>query len=153
MENINKGLTVPKCVLTVRPKIPQMPRNLSAQFVCLSPKVLDFKKERLFLASVVCGTIQAESVPTMSCPILTWVNFGSIQKWATYTTGQSITAPENLIHTCPNLVKFSFSKKAMICAIFLMVWTLLSRCPNCEEDCKNSLWPSQKSETLIMSLQ
>jgi hypothetical protein len=32
----------PKLVLRVWQKISQMPHNLSAQFVCLSPKVLDF---------------------------------------------------------------------------------------------------------------
>ena len=31
MENMDKGLTVPKWVLVVRPKIPQMPQNLYAQ--------------------------------------------------------------------------------------------------------------------------
>ena len=46
-------LTVPKWVLIVRPKIPQMPQNLSAQFVCPSPKVLDFNEKRLHWASVV----------------------------------------------------------------------------------------------------
>jgi hypothetical protein len=30
MENLNKGLTVPKWVLIVKLKIPQMPQNLSA---------------------------------------------------------------------------------------------------------------------------
>ena len=34
-------------------KIPQMPQNLSAQFVCSSPKVLDFNEKRLYWASVV----------------------------------------------------------------------------------------------------
>ena len=53
MENMNKGLTVPKWVLIVRPEIPQMPQNLSAQFVCLSPKLLDFNKKRLHWASAV----------------------------------------------------------------------------------------------------
>ena len=53
MENMNKGLTVPKWVLTVRPKISQMPQNLSSQFVCPSPKVLDFNEKRLHCASVV----------------------------------------------------------------------------------------------------
>ena len=38
MENIDKGLTVPKCLLINRPKIPQMPQNLSVQIVCPSPK-------------------------------------------------------------------------------------------------------------------
>ena len=31
MENMDKELNVPKWVLTNRPKIPQMPQNLSAQ--------------------------------------------------------------------------------------------------------------------------
>ena len=53
MENMDKGLTVPKWVLIVWPKIPQMPQNLSAQFVCPSPKVLDFNEKRLHWASVV----------------------------------------------------------------------------------------------------
>ena len=47
MENMDKGLTVPKWVLIVQPKIPQMPQNLSAQFVCPIPKVLDFNEKRL----------------------------------------------------------------------------------------------------------
>ena len=41
MENMDKGLTVPKWVQIVRPKIPQMPQNLSAQaqkFVILMKK-------------------------------------------------------------------------------------------------------------------
>ena len=35
------------------PKIPQVPQNLSVQFVCTSPKVLDFNEKRLHWASVV----------------------------------------------------------------------------------------------------
>ena len=54
MENIDKGLTVPKWVLIVWPKIPQMPQNSSAQFDCPSPKVLDLNKKRLHWAFVVC---------------------------------------------------------------------------------------------------
>jgi hypothetical protein len=38
MENMDKGLTVPKWLLIVQPKIPQMPQNLFAQFVCPSQK-------------------------------------------------------------------------------------------------------------------
>ena len=53
MENMDKGLTVPKWVLIVQPKIPQMPQNLSAQFVSPSPKVLDFNEKKLHWASVV----------------------------------------------------------------------------------------------------
>ena len=40
MENMYKGLTVPTWVLIVCPKIPQMPQNLSAQFVTLSVRSL-----------------------------------------------------------------------------------------------------------------
>ena len=53
MENMDKGLTVPKWLLTVWPKIPQMPQNLSAQFICPSPKVQDFNEKRLLWESVV----------------------------------------------------------------------------------------------------
>jgi hypothetical protein len=52
MEKMDNG---PKWVLTVWPKISQMPQNLSAQFVCPSPKVLDFNEKRLHWASVVHG--------------------------------------------------------------------------------------------------
>ena len=50
MENMGKGLTVPTWVLIVWPKIPQMPQNLSAQFLCPRPKVLDFNEKRLHWA-------------------------------------------------------------------------------------------------------
>jgi len=42
MENMYKELTVPKWVLIVQPKIPQMPQTISAQNVCRSHKVRDF---------------------------------------------------------------------------------------------------------------
>ena len=53
MEHIDKGLTVPKWVLIVWSKIPQMPQNSSAQFVCPSPKFLDFNAKKLHWAYVV----------------------------------------------------------------------------------------------------
>ena len=46
---MEKGLIVPKWVLTVQPKISQMSRNLSAQFVCPSPKVWDFNQKKASL--------------------------------------------------------------------------------------------------------
>jgi hypothetical protein len=52
---MDKGLNVPKWVLIVWPKIPQMSQNLSDQFVCPSPKVLDFNEKKLHWASVVCA--------------------------------------------------------------------------------------------------
>ena len=53
MENMDKGLTVPKWVLINRPKIPQNATKLTAQIVCTSPKVRDFDEKRLHWASVV----------------------------------------------------------------------------------------------------
>jgi hypothetical protein len=55
MENMDKGLTVQKWVLIVWLKITQMPQNLSAQFVCPSPKVLDFNEKIFYWKSVVRG--------------------------------------------------------------------------------------------------
>ena len=55
MENMDKGLTVPKWVLINWLKIPKMPQNLSAQIVCSSPKVWNFDDKRLHWASVVRG--------------------------------------------------------------------------------------------------
>ena len=54
MKNMYMGLSVPKWLLIVWPKIctPNAP-NLSAQFVCPSPKVLDFNEKRLHWATVV----------------------------------------------------------------------------------------------------
>ena len=60
MENVDKELTVQKWVLIVRPKIPQMPQNLSAQFVCTSPKFLYFNEKRLHWAFVVRGTSHSD---------------------------------------------------------------------------------------------
>ena len=57
----NMGLTVPKWVLIVWPKIPQMPQNLSAQFVFPIPKVKDFNEKRLHWASVVRGSINKDT--------------------------------------------------------------------------------------------
>jgi hypothetical protein len=36
---MEKGLTVPKCVLINLQKIPKMPKNYYDQIVCLNPKV------------------------------------------------------------------------------------------------------------------
>ena len=51
---MDMGLTVPKWVLIIWPKIytPNAPEFIS-QFVCPSPKVLDFNEKRLHWASVV----------------------------------------------------------------------------------------------------
>jgi hypothetical protein len=60
MENTDKGLIVPKWVLKSWPKKPLMPRNLSSQIICPSPKVWDFDEKRLHWASVVRTTTDVE---------------------------------------------------------------------------------------------
>ena len=61
---MDKGLTVPKWVLIVQPKIPQMPQNLSSQFVCPSLKFLDFnEKKRLYWVSVVRDAVHVQGIP------------------------------------------------------------------------------------------
>ena len=46
---MDKGLTLPKGVLIAWLEILQIPQNLSAQFVCQSPKVLDFNEKKVSL--------------------------------------------------------------------------------------------------------
>ena len=53
---MDKGLTAPKWALIVWLKIPQMPQNLSDQFVFPSSKVWDFNEKRLHWSSVVSVT-------------------------------------------------------------------------------------------------
>ena len=64
MENMDKGLTVPKRVLIVWPQIPQMPQNLSAPFVCPSPKVIDFNKKK--------ASMDVRSPCRSACPWFKW---------------------------------------------------------------------------------
>ena len=54
-----QAINVPKWVLIVWLKIPQTPQNLSAQYDCPSPKVLDFNEKWLHWASVVRATAAA----------------------------------------------------------------------------------------------
>ena len=72
MENLDKGITVPKWVLIIWAKLPQMPQNLSAQFVCPSPSVLDFNEKRLHWVSVVRALIygQKVSIPDIVISVL-----------------------------------------------------------------------------------
>ena len=78
MENIDKGLTVPKWVLIVRPKIPQMLQDLSAQFVCPSLKVLDFNDKKIYWASVVSVFLLLSNLtPLPHFKRLIWVTFTS----------------------------------------------------------------------------
>ena len=61
MENMDKGLTVPKWVLINCLKIPQ---NLSVQTVCKSPKVWDFDENRLHWVSAVRGKGNIHGIQT-----------------------------------------------------------------------------------------
>ena len=70
MENMDKGLTVPKWVLIVQPKILQMPQNLSAQFVCPSPKVWYFDEEKASL-----GVRSPWSLCTMYIGVHTYIAY------------------------------------------------------------------------------
>ena len=54
MENMDKGLTVPTWVLIVWLKIPQMPKMISANLICLpKAKSLGFSKKNSLWVSVV----------------------------------------------------------------------------------------------------
>ena len=55
MENMDKELTVPKWVLIVQPKIPQMPQNLSAN---LSAQAQKFNEKKASLG-VGVGRVRA----------------------------------------------------------------------------------------------
>ena len=61
-ENMGKKLIVPRQVLIVKTKIPQMLQNLAAQFVCPCPKVWDFEEKKLHWASVVRASIHPYSM-------------------------------------------------------------------------------------------
>ena len=63
MENMDKGLRVPKWVLKNRVKIPQMLQDLSAQIVCPSTKVWNFDEKKLHWVSVVCVRIHQFLLP------------------------------------------------------------------------------------------
>ena len=51
----------------VRSKIPQMPQDLSAQFVCSSPKVLDFSEKRLHWASILRDKTYSDETNNFLC--------------------------------------------------------------------------------------
>ena len=53
MEKHGQGTQCTKIFADSLAKNPQMPQNLSAQFVSRSPKVLDFNEKRLHWAFVV----------------------------------------------------------------------------------------------------
>ena len=65
MEKMDKRFTVPKWVLIVWPKTPQMHKKLSDQFVCSSSNVLDFNEKRLHWVSVVRYLIHCDPVLRM----------------------------------------------------------------------------------------
>ena len=78
MENMDKGLIVPKWVLINRPKIPQMPPKCLTQFVCPSPKVWDFRKR----LSLGVGSLWGEAKRGPNVPI---PSGGPTKQATTYT--------------------------------------------------------------------
>ena len=72
IKNMDKGPTIPKWVLIVQPKIPQMQQYLSAQCVCPSPKVLDFNEKRLHWASVVRGSNKRKLLSFQKRVFMSW---------------------------------------------------------------------------------
>ena len=71
---MDKGLTVPKWMQMVWLKTPQMSQNLSAQFVCPSPKVWDFNEKMLHWASVVRVWVHTKGQLISKCPfgVIVW---------------------------------------------------------------------------------
>ena len=67
MEKMDKGLTVPKWVLIVRPKVPQTPQNLSAQFVL--PSRFQWKKASLGVRSQCKSTYIVGDISVTEDPI------------------------------------------------------------------------------------
>ena len=63
---------ITKWVLIVRPKILKIPQNVSAQFVCLSPKVLDFNEKKLLTSYFVHSSIRWHF--TLSCYFFSYKN-------------------------------------------------------------------------------
>ena len=51
---MDMGLSVPKQVLIIWPKIPQIPQNLSSQFVCPTQKVLDYDEKKGLIGCPQC---------------------------------------------------------------------------------------------------
>ena len=71
--------TVPKWVLIVRPKIPQMPQNLSAKIVCRSPKVWDFDTKRASLG--VRSPCRYLTIYLAGYIFLEWTSMPGIDFW------------------------------------------------------------------------
>ena len=92
MENMDKGLTVPKWVLINWSKIPQIPKNLSAQIVCPSPKILNFDEKRLHWVSVVRAGAYVRCV--VQCPLIKT----SSRNWVSYTGCRSKNAISSLLN-------------------------------------------------------
>ena len=73
MENMDKGLTVPKLVLLVWPKIPQMPQKIFAQ----AQKGFHWTKASLDVRSP-CLQVSFDAV----CQIQQWYFYNSRKTWS-----------------------------------------------------------------------
>ena len=67
-------MCVPKWILIAWPKIPQMPQNLSVQFVCPSPKVLDINEKKAS-SGVRSPWVKSKKVGRMMYYVLVKVKF------------------------------------------------------------------------------
>ena len=83
---MDKGLTVPKRLLMNRPKVPQMPQNLSAHIVCPSPKNKYLDEKRLHWASVVRDGTLAVDLFQVCTLLIQWycVNFFTNKRKLSY---------------------------------------------------------------------
>ena len=129
MENIDKGLTIPKWVLINWLKITQIPQNLSAKIVCLSPKVWGFDGKRLHWVSVVGACIIHENF----CPILTssqvpfWserMDFRAGIPYQPYFNGTTVDVESRKNHYKPYIcMSLSLLKKQILSLIFAANFT------------------------------
>ena len=79
MENMGKGLKLLKWVLTNRSKIPWTTQKISAQFVCLNPKVWYFWKNRYLWVSIYGHSPCLSCFPGRKCTVLCSATFSTSQ--------------------------------------------------------------------------
>ena len=140
MENMNKGLTVPKWVQIVWPKIPRMPQKLSAQFVCPSPKVLDFNEKMLHWVSLLrengnLGTKnRGESKHASNlnpCGVTFKSSFVAFQNLLSLSFGVSYFEISNLLIATSNSLYPHYSNISRKLWQYPIIVALLNVAPNC----------------------
>ena len=109
---MDKGLTVPKWLLIVWPKIPPTPQNLSAQFVCPIPKVLNLNEKRLHWASVVCGNEDyfTFTMQYVQCLLENILPIFKTKKWHRVSHHPNVTTPAVVVRLGPGSVLITNSE-------------------------------------------